>query len=335
MVLGGLFSGIGGLELGLSWAGIGPLAWMCESDPWKRTVLAHHSPGVEIYEDVRTAKSFPRVDVLCGGFPCKNTSSAGDRTGLAGAQSGLWYAMLDAICALEPTAVIIENPASGISRWLDEVCEALVEAGYRVRPLRIGARDVGASHRRNRIFVLAVALAEHRALAEDPRISDPDGNLVRHERGRGECGTRAAEHRAAFQRTRELRDAWRVVFDTHCVGTKRVEKPSEAIEEERRRHSARPTGAVVSGDAEPGLVRDVHGLRAGLDRFAAHRWPAPRNQDRHEFEPPPLIPRPARGSNRRLRISALGDAVVPQCAFLAGLALIDWMATLSTKEKHV
>jgi DNA (cytosine-5)-methyltransferase 1 len=317
MVLGGLFSGIGGLELGLSWAGIGALAWMCESDPWKRSVLARHTTGVEIYPDVRSAESFPRVDVLCGGFPCKNTSSAGDRTGLSGAQSGLWYAMLDAICAIEPTAVIIENPASGISRWLDEVCEALVESGYRVRPLRIGACDVGAPHRRNRIFVLAVA--------------DFDRYTLRHQQRRFEAGTRAAEHRAAFQRARDLRDAWRVVFHAHSIGR----RGSESEQPGRGRIAGRAAQDDVDDGPEPRLVRDVHGLSAGLDRFTEHRFPAPRNRERYCFEPSPLIPRPPRGSNRRLRISALGDSVVPQCAFLAGLALIDWMATLSTKEKHV
>ena len=76
-----LFSGIGGLDLGLQRAGM-TIAGQVEIDPWCRTVLAKHWPGVPRHDDVRTAADWwggRAPDVVCGGFPCQPVSSAGKR----------------------------------------------------------------------------------------------------------------------------------------------------------------------------------------------------------------------------------------------------------------
>src|SRR5665213_1008627 len=91
LTVGGLFSGIGGWELGLERAGM-EIAWHCEADPFCRRVLEKHWPGVPIFDDVRTlnAGMAEGVDVLCGGFPCQDISLAGKGAGIDGARSGLW-----------------------------------------------------------------------------------------------------------------------------------------------------------------------------------------------------------------------------------------------------
>jgi DNA (cytosine-5)-methyltransferase 1 len=69
MTIGSLFSGIGGLELGLERAGLGPVIWQAESDEYAREVLARHWPGVPVYKDVRDIDEHaPRPDLICGGF---------------------------------------------------------------------------------------------------------------------------------------------------------------------------------------------------------------------------------------------------------------------------
>jgi len=72
MMIGSLFSGIGGLELGLERAGVGRTAWQCEQDTAAQAVLRRHWPGLPIYDDVRKLGKEVHVeapDIIVGGFP--------------------------------------------------------------------------------------------------------------------------------------------------------------------------------------------------------------------------------------------------------------------------
>ena len=164
LTIGSLFSGIGGLELGLEWAGLGPIVFQCEVDAFCRAVLGKHWPHVTRFEDVTQPRSWPYVDLVCGGFPCQDVSSAGKRRGLGGQRSGLWYHFARVVEQIAPRFVVVENVASGQKAWLPHVRHGLHLLGYRTRALGISARDVGAPHLRERLFVIAYA----------------DGRLLRH-----------------------------------------------------------------------------------------------------------------------------------------------------------
>ena len=158
MTIGSLFSGIGGLELGLERAGLGPILFQVEQDPFCLAVLEKHWPGVSRFTDVRTVGAeLPHVDVLCGGFPCQDVSAAGKGAGLSGARSGLWFEFARIIEAIAPAWVVVENVTSGKRRWLPHVRRHLHMLGYRSRALGIAAQDVGAPHLRRRVFVVAHA----------------------------------------------------------------------------------------------------------------------------------------------------------------------------------
>lgn len=162
MKIGSLFSGIGGLELGLEAAGLGHTVWQVEQSEFCRSVLARHWPNAKRYEDVRNvgASNLGPVDLICGGFPCQDISSAGKGAGLAGERSGLWREFARITGELQPAWVIVENVASGAQRWVDAVVRDLGERGYETLPLPLSAADVGAPHLRRRIFLVAHSIGQ-------------------------------------------------------------------------------------------------------------------------------------------------------------------------------
>lgn len=158
MKIGSLFSGIGGLELGLEQSGLGHTVWQVEQNPYCLAVLKKHWPNVERYTDVKEVGShnLTKVDLICGGFPCQDVSSAGKGAGIAvGTRSGLWFEFRRIIGELRPRFVVVENVASGARRWLPTVRRDLHMLGYDSKALGISARDVGAPHLRRRVFIVA------------------------------------------------------------------------------------------------------------------------------------------------------------------------------------
>ena len=162
MRLGSVYAGIGGLELGLlaAFAEQGvpcELAWQIEIDPFCTRVLSTHFPSTLRFTDVADVSSPPFVDVLCGGFACQDVSSAGKGAGLGTeTRSGFTlHHLLRLITEVRPEALVIENVASGSKRWLPRVVQELADRGYRPFAVPLSARDVGAPHRRNRVFVVA------------------------------------------------------------------------------------------------------------------------------------------------------------------------------------
>ena len=89
--IGSLFSGIGGLDLGLERSGLGRVVWQCESDPFCLRVLAAHWPRVRRFHDVRTPSTI-RLPWTCSRKASRvrtRRSVAGRGAGLGGARSGL------------------------------------------------------------------------------------------------------------------------------------------------------------------------------------------------------------------------------------------------------
>lgn len=176
LTFGSLFAGIGGFDLGLERAGM-VCKWQVEINPFCRSVLAKHWPHVRRHGDVRTFRPGveDKVDVICGGFPCKQTSTAsavhGRRLGLEGPDSGLWFEMLRVVRLVRPQWLVVENVA-GAKTWRAEIERGLAAAGYRLpgEPLRVSAKGFGAPHRRWRLFW--VAYLDESGLAI-PRLPEP------------------------------------------------------------------------------------------------------------------------------------------------------------------
>jgi len=256
--IGSLFSGIGGLELGLERAGVGRVVWQCEIDPFCRAVLAKHWPNVTRFEDVSRPRNWPAVDLICGGFPCQDVSAAGKRAGLAGARSGLWWMFAAVVAQVAPTWVVVENVASGVRLWLPAVRRHLCELGYRTRAFQLAAADVGAPHERRRVFVVAHASGLASGGASGPARpqapAHPDGERPKHRQSR-----RAAKKVSDLEGARGGRSA----RDAH-----RDREPAQP------EHGEVAELRGVAGDASPWSAPPVFrgvddGLPGWLDRSAA------------------------------------------------------------------
>ena len=193
MRVGSLFSGIGGMDLGLERAGM-EIVWQVEVDEWCRRVLARHFPDAVRYGDVRDChgaavadaasgdginvsrirRTLERqaggriardgrlapVDLICGGFPCQPVSHAGRRLG-AEDDRWLWPEFYRIVREVRPRWVLVEN-VPGL-RSIDDgrlfagVLRDLAEGGYDAEWNGVSAASVGAPHIRDRVFIVAHA----------------------------------------------------------------------------------------------------------------------------------------------------------------------------------
>ena len=157
MKVGSLFTGIGGIDLGLERAGF-EIAWQCELDSWCRQLLHQHWPSVPQYEDVTELRGgqLEPVEMLAGGFPCQDVSVAGRQAGLKeGTRSGLWSEYARLIGEIRPRYVLVENVPGLLVRGMDRVLGDLSEIGYDAEWHCIPASYIGAPHQRDRIWIMA------------------------------------------------------------------------------------------------------------------------------------------------------------------------------------
>lgn len=161
ITVGSLFSGVGGLELGLEQAGMRTV-WQVEYDPYCNRVLAQHWPGVPRHDDVTTFPTWwdnhgrPHADLICAGFPCQPFSLAGKQLGIND-QRWLWPATFDAIRRVGPRWVLLENVSALVrdGRAFGRVLGDLHSVGLDAEWATLRASDFGAPHSRERVYVLA------------------------------------------------------------------------------------------------------------------------------------------------------------------------------------
>lgn len=179
-----LFAGVGGFDLGLERAGL-TCVGQVEKNAFCLEVLAKHWPAVPRHNDVVSAvewwesKDRPKVDLVCGGFPCQDISVGNaDRKGLDGERSGLYWHALGFVVAVRPRVLLLENVAGLLSsnggRDLALIQATLAECGYPYLEWRVlDSQYFGVPQRRRRIFLAASA--------SDPRL----GPLLLEPAGRG------------------------------------------------------------------------------------------------------------------------------------------------------
>ena len=159
LTVGSLFAGIGGFDLAAERCGM-QIRWQVEIVPFRRGVLEKHWPHVKRYSDIRRLRYPAPVDIVCGGFPCQDISSAGGKAGIDGPQSGLWAEMFRVVRAVRPRYVVVENSADLVSRGLERVIGDLASIGYDAEWDGVQAAAVGAPHGRDRLWIVAYPHAD-------------------------------------------------------------------------------------------------------------------------------------------------------------------------------
>lgn len=281
-----LFAGGGGGILADILLGHNPIG-ACEIEQYPRDVLLARQrdgilPPFPIWDDVCSLDGTPwrgSVDVLCGGFPCQDISAAGKGAGISGERSGLWKEYARLIGEMRPKFVFAENSPLLRTRGLGVVLEDLASLGYDARWGVLGARDVGAPHKRDRMWILAythyngqIATEKRKSITQRSHASEteskPSSKLA------GLCASSTDES---------------------------MERASKGV-------------ANADSTQRKGTRLSFRSHEKNPQSMSPSSW---WGQDPAEA-PEPLVGRVANGvANRVHRLKAIGNGQVPQCAAMA------------------
>lgn len=345
--IGSLFSGYGGLDLGVMAAVDSSLVWHVEYDAAPSKILAHHWPTVPNFGDVTKVdwSAVEPVDILTGGFPCQDVSLAGRRAGMKnGTRSGLWSEFARAIDVLRPQLVVIENVRGLLSAEADRGMESdagivgdgqsrpvlralgavlgdLADLGYDAEWCGVRAADAGAPHGRFRVFVVAYPCGGGGGGWASESVAGGGNHAPVGSGSGGDSGG----HDSATDPSSDESERRRGLA---TVGEKTAEGEVVETERERVRDSVGGSGSNVEWGAYELAIRgweSVTGRVAPVPTLAdgkngQHRLSAcfvewmMGLEDGH-------VTAPEIGLTRNEQLRALGNGVVPQQAALALLTL--------------
>lgn len=160
-----LFTGSGIGDYAAEQCGIRTVA-QCECEPACCYCLERMFPRSQLFRDVRdvTVSALrERIEIISGGFPCQDISTAGKGAGLSGERSGLWFEMRRVVDEIKPAWVLAENVPALRVRGADRVLADLEELGYTCWPCVVGAEEAGLRHRRKRVWIVAYSGSERHA----------------------------------------------------------------------------------------------------------------------------------------------------------------------------
>ena len=259
MRVGSMFTGYGGLDMAVLAFYGGSLAWYAEVEPAACKVLAAHHPGVPNLGDVTLIDwtQVEPVDAITAGYPCQPFSHAGKRKG-KNDERHLWPYVRDAIGALGPSHVVLENVAGHLSMGLADVIGDLAGLGYDARWGVVRASDAGAPHQRARVFIVANPEGSRRRA----RSGSPAAQAGRVLEGTGDDGGDAAD--ADVKGSQGMRPA---------EPSGRAIAAAGAVADTGRRPLARPASAGV-GLPEPAERGTEPAADSGGQRHGSGQGPA-------------------------------------------------------------
>ena len=351
-----LCAGIGGLELGIKLA-TGD-AYRCvgyvEREAFAAAVLVARMEDAAldrapIWDDLTTFDGRPwrgRVDLVTAGYPCQPFSVAGNRAGESDPRH-LWPHVRRIIAEVQPSLVFLENVPGHISLGFDTVLGEIADLGFDAEWCVLGADDVGAPHRRKRLWALAYRDPDGRELLGRSGVLDGERSACWHDADG--CGGARLEHAArgdgvegresgSKAAARRSGSAGPVVGDAE---RERFVRGRDPIERGREGASASPglrqrleadehgvagegcgdvPNAALLAEREPHDETSADARRDAWSSVGGRGcWPPPPNDlpawERVQAELTPSFCRVADGIPDRVdRLRALGNGVVPLAA---------------------
>lgn len=321
-----LCSGIGGLDLAAEWAGFETVG-QCEIEPYASKVLAKNFPGVHNFGDIRTitaaavrAKGITDITVLSAGIPCQPYSLAGKGLG-DGDERDLEQELIRVVGEFNPKWVIVENTpglfARKNQRYFDRIIKDLSALGRTVAWGMWGACDVGAWHKRDRVFIVGHSNSfNEKAKSEVQKRQSPEP-----------CRNSGNDDSHSISKRLERGHGQPIPTFGLC----------ETVSDANSKSNARLSGGEAQKISElRGDGENVSNARCGRHGAQTQEIRTGRNGtfDSNWWTSEPCVGRLVAGcANRVDRLRCLGNMVVPQQAYPIFKAIADYERTPSGEEK--
>tara|TARA_R100000988_G_scaffold102637_1_gene78822 strand:- start:681 stop:1601 length:921 start_codon:yes stop_codon:yes gene_type:complete len=288
-----LFAGIGGFSYAAhNLVGGYTTTQFVEIDPYCQSVLRKNFPNIPIHDDIKTFKGKPKqFDVLTAGFPCQDLSVAGKQRGIGeGTRSGLFYEIIRLLGEIQPEFVLFENVRNLLSHengtTFQEVLFQIAKAGYDAEWSLISARDMGACHLRQRLWILAYPTGKYKNRTESSIQTRRDATVGFSTANSNKQGLEGR----ILQVNQELQE----------VGSSAQEDTSSTSNSNSQR-----TQSLTSRQTTP----------IWTDAFLFSQKKRTLEPDWRRYVSEPTLRRGDDGlSGRVARLKALGNSIVPNCA---------------------
>lgn len=312
------FSGIGAHDLGLEWAGM-QIVGQIENDEFCQEILKKHWAKVPKWGDITGVaaadirRKCGRIDLITGGFPCQDISTAGKQAGIAeGQRSSLWWEMWRLIRELRPDWLLLENVPALRTNGADSVLASLEAIGYSCWSLVVGAWHAGAAHKRNRVWIIA-----HNNGSRLQGYSGTNGVFPQQLGAAPSCPKSESECIGSNDTTGEIQSSENLEREltsgTQPFGNGRAALISDTDSKSVRKQPRRSSGKERKNKTKFG--KDSHRFaRAAWADVQQHSWEEPRTIE-------PEVGGTVYGLSRRLALKALGNANPPIMAYLMGKAI--------------
>ncbi len=281
-----LFAGAGGGILGgklLGWRTVCAVEW----EQYPASVLCARQndgllPPFPIWDDVQTFDGKPWggiVDVVSGGFPCQDISSAGKGAGIDGERSGMWREMARIIHEVRPRYAFVENSPMLTSRGLGTVLGDLASMGFDAQWGVLGAADVGANHQRDRIWIVAkwrgqLSHTQHDRIGRwEQQQKGAEKTIVAHTRCQSKRPNERLQPSSQITIGENASIVCGKVSNPTSIGQQRQRKHEQPVHSaqgcNRETNYAESIGTSNQWSTEPNVGRVANGVAARVDRLKA------------------------------------------------------------------